>query len=113
VKIRGIGTRRFNAAVSPSVGVYVNEVAKPGIDTAFTNLNDVEYIEVLKGTRNLSVEDVDNHSSLSGILNATYDADLGDTGLSWCGRGEVSYGDDFIGLSKHDLRRMLSCGVRT
>lgn len=49
LKIRGIGTQRFNAAVSPSVGVYVDEVAKPRIDTAFTNLNDVERIEVLKG----------------------------------------------------------------
>lgn len=49
LKVRGIGTQRFNAAVSPSVGVYVDDVAKPRIDTAFTNLNDVERIEVLKG----------------------------------------------------------------
>jgi len=49
LKIRGIGTQRFNAAVSPSVGIYVDEIAKPRIDTAFTNLNDVERIEILKG----------------------------------------------------------------
>ncbi|MGI9287766.1 MAG: TonB-dependent receptor [Pseudomonadales bacterium] len=49
LKVRGIGTQRFNAAVSPSVGVFVDEVAKPRIDTAFTNLNDVARIEVLKG----------------------------------------------------------------
>lgn len=49
LRIRGIGTQRFNAAVRPSVGVFVDEVAKPRIDTAFTNLNDVARIEILKG----------------------------------------------------------------
>jgi iron complex outermembrane receptor protein len=49
IKIRGIGTQRFNASVSPSVGIFVDEIAKPRMDTAFTNLNDVARIEILKG----------------------------------------------------------------
>ncbi len=49
IRIRGVGTNRFVDAIRPSVGVFIDDVPQSRIDTAFTNLNDVERVEILKG----------------------------------------------------------------
>jgi iron complex outermembrane receptor protein len=49
VRIRGIGNNRWNEAIRPSVGIFIDDVPIPRLDTAFTNLADMERIEVLKG----------------------------------------------------------------
>jgi iron complex outermembrane receptor protein len=49
VRIRGVGNNRWNEAIRPSVGVFVDDVPIPRLDTAFTNLADMERIEILKG----------------------------------------------------------------
>jgi iron complex outermembrane receptor protein len=49
VRIRGIGNNRYSEAIRPSVGIFIDDVPIPRLDTAFTNLADMERIEVLKG----------------------------------------------------------------
>jgi iron complex outermembrane receptor protein len=49
VRIRGVGTNKYVRAVSPSVGIFVDDIPLVDPGVAFTNLADVERIEVLKG----------------------------------------------------------------
>lgn len=48
IRIRGVGSQGFSS-VDPSVGVIVDGVFQPRIGSAFTDLMDIERIEVLRG----------------------------------------------------------------
>ncbi|TXS95841.1 TonB-dependent receptor [Parahaliea maris] len=48
IRIRGIGTNA-NSGVPPSVGIFLDEIPLADIGIAFTNINEVERVEVLKG----------------------------------------------------------------
>lgn len=49
VRIRGVGTNKYVRAISPSVGIFLDDIPLVDPGVAFTNLADVERIEVLKG----------------------------------------------------------------
>lgn len=49
IRMRGIGTYSFSIAVEPSVSVVVDDVAVVRQAQAFSNLSDIERIEVLRG----------------------------------------------------------------
>ena len=49
IVLRGIGTTTSSAAVESSVAVIVDDVAVANQAEAFTNLNDIEQIEILRG----------------------------------------------------------------
>ena len=49
IRMRGIGTYSFSIGVEPSVSVVIDDVAVVRQAQAFSNLSDVERIEVLRG----------------------------------------------------------------
>lgn len=49
VYIRGVGSRQFDIGSEPSVGVFVDDVYMGRIHNIFSNMLDVERVEVLKG----------------------------------------------------------------
>ncbi len=49
VRIRGIGTNKFSPGISPSVGIFVDDIPLVDIGSAYNNLSDIERLEILKG----------------------------------------------------------------
>lgn len=49
ITLRGIGTYAFSIAVEPSVSVVIDDVANARQLQAFSNLSDIERVEVLRG----------------------------------------------------------------
>lgn len=65
VTVRGVGLNDFNAANSPAIGVYVDEVSLSSLALLSSDLYDLERMEVLKGPQGTLY----GRNSTAGALN--------------------------------------------
>ena len=50
LRIRGVGTNKFSPGISPSVGIFIDDIPLVDLGSAYNNLSDLERIEVFEGT---------------------------------------------------------------
>jgi iron complex outermembrane receptor protein len=73
VSIRGIGTFAFSIGVEPSVAIQVDDVPVAFQARAFTDLSDIEHIEVLRGPQSTLY----GKSASAGLINIATRAPTG------------------------------------
>jgi iron complex outermembrane receptor protein len=49
IRIRGVGTNAFVPAIRPAVGIFIDNIPLAQSESAYTNMADIERVEVLKG----------------------------------------------------------------
>lgn len=49
VRVRGVGSNRFTPSIAASVGIFLDDVPYTRLDAAFSNLLDLDSVEILKG----------------------------------------------------------------
>lgn len=49
IRIRGVGTNAFVPAIRPAVGIFIDDIPLAQSESAYTNMADIERIEILKG----------------------------------------------------------------
>ena len=100
--IRGVGTFAFSIGVEPSVAVVVDDVPTAFQARAFTDLNDIDHIEVLRGPQSTLY----GKSASAGLINIITEkpSDVFTSKVSGLitGDGESSGGVTFSGpLAEH------------
>lgn len=49
IRIRGVGTNAFVPAIRPAVGIFIDDIPLAQSESAYTNMADIQRVEVLKG----------------------------------------------------------------
>ena len=49
IKIRGVGNNAFAPAIRPSVGIFLDDIPLGSTEAAYSNMADIERVEILKG----------------------------------------------------------------
>lgn len=104
VRIRGVGTNKYVRAISPSVGVFIDDVPLVDPGVAFTNLAGVERIEVLKGPQSTLFGKGVSSGAISIVTKkpnveeheAYFETNIGNRGLrEYRMGGNAALGDNF------------------
>lgn len=89
IRIRGVGTNNDVPAIRPAVGIFLDEIPLAQPESAYTNMADVERIEILKGPQSTLFGKEVSSGAISlytkrphtGDLSGYLEANLGNLGL--------------------------------
>ena len=89
INIRGIGTFAFTTGVDPSVAVIVDDVALVQQAQAFSNLADIERIEVLRGPQGTLFGKNASAGAVNIVTKGPTRELAGDVSISYASDGEI------------------------
>ena len=89
INIRGIGTFAFTTGVDPSVAVIVDDVALVQQAQAFSNLADIERIEVLRGPQGTLFGKNASAGAVNIVTKGPTSDFAGDASVSYASDGEI------------------------
>ncbi|MEM6627783.1 MAG: TonB-dependent receptor plug domain-containing protein, partial [Pseudomonadota bacterium] len=110
VRIRGVGSRKFDVGSDPSVGVFIDEVYMPRFSGQEFALLDVERIEVLKGPQGTLFGRNTPGGAISIISRDPSDEFEGFAEVGLADRGGYSFKGSVAGAMSETLRGSLNYG---